>query len=304
MNPMQIIIIIAFGVITGGTYYITNDPNAATSAATSAAADVASSIEVTRLSIEDAKGNPETVSSNNRGICQQFWESLQSFFYSYYPKEEYDFQKECHKANIDIKGIVASMPHMPKDPAHLKNILNAMNENYSISETRGSLQMLWDSVKSNYNYYFDPLSYQKGVDKKIHKATIKGIVASMPYMPKDPSLLKNTLNAMDKGYAFEDALNDLRVLQKKEFNKALIKEIADSVYWIPNDSYSVKSILNNMEADRCTFEDALADLKELERRILLDRRYRGLGVVETKDDYCSNTDTELAWAQIKNRIGL
>jgi hypothetical protein len=297
---MQMIIIMAFGVVTGGTYYITSDPNAATSAA----ADIASSIEVTHLSIDDAKGNPKTVSSNNRGIFQQFWESLQSFYNYYYPKQNGVFQKECHKANIDIKGIVASMPYMPKDQPHLKNILNAMNESYSISETRGSLQMLWDSVKSFYNYHFDTPSYQKEVNNKIHKATVKGIVASMPYMPKDPSYLQTLLDAMNKGYVFEDVLNELRVTQKKEFHKSLIKEIVDLVPWIPNDSYHVKKILDNMEADRCTFEAAVQDVRRVERNILLDLSYRGMGVAETKDNYLTNLDTDLAYAQIKNRNGL
>jgi hypothetical protein len=303
-NPIvQMIVIMAFGVVTGGTYYITKDSNAATSAA----ADIASSIEVTHLSIDDAKGNPKTVSSNNRGISQQFWEFLQSVYYSYYPKENEVFQKECHKANIDIKEIVASMPYTPKDPSHLKNILNAMNESYSLSETRGSLQMLWDSVKSFYNYYFDKPSYQKEVDNRIHKATVKGIVASMQYMPKDPSYLKTLLDTMNKGYAFENVLNDLRLTQEKEFCKSFIKELVDLVPIVPNDSYHVKNILSNIDANRCTFESAVQDVRRVERNILLDRRfnfYRGVGVTETKDDYLTDLDTDMAYTQIKNKYGL
>jgi hypothetical protein len=77
-NPIvQIIIIMAFGVVTGGTYYITKDPNAATSAA----ADIAASIEVTHLSIDDAKGNPKTI-SDTRWFFERWWDSLKSFFYS------------------------------------------------------------------------------------------------------------------------------------------------------------------------------------------------------------------------------
>jgi len=76
MNPMQIFVIVTFGVVSFCSGYMLSGTS---STEVKDAADIAA--EVSRLSISDTAGSPNTI-SDTRGFFQKLWDSLKSFFYS------------------------------------------------------------------------------------------------------------------------------------------------------------------------------------------------------------------------------